>query len=130
MEPPWRRYAGIVVDVLFDHLLAQQWAQFHHQPLAEACAHFYRALARHRALLPEQARRFSDLAPAQRWLERYDDPGHMDEILERIGRRLRRPLSLAPLWTALRSRPEETVTAAFRDTMAALADACRAEPPA
>jgi acyl carrier protein phosphodiesterase len=128
VEPPWRRYAGIVVDVLFDHLLAQQWTQFHHRPLAEVCAHFYRALACHRALLPEQARRFSDLAPAQRWLERYDDPRHRDEILERSGQRLRRPLSLAPLWTALRNRPEAAVTGAFRDTMTAVANACRADP--
>jgi len=126
VAPPWRRYAGIAVDVLFDHLLARQWAQFHSRPLAEVCAGFYRALARHRALLPEPARRFCDLAPGQRWLERYDDPEHMGKVLEHIGQRLRRPLSLTPVWTVLLDRPEP-VAAAFRDTMAAVASLCRTD---
>lgn len=120
VTPPWRRYAGIAVDVLFDHLLARQWVQFHHRPLADVCGDFYRTLAQHRALLPERARRFCDLAPAQRWLERYEDAGHMGEVLERIGQRLRRPLSLAPLWEELQARPAR-VEAAFQETMAACA---------
>lgn len=128
VEPPWRRYAGIAVDVLFDHLLAQRWAQFHARPLGEVCTSFYCALATHRALLPERAQRFCDLAPAQRWLERYDDPDHMRDVLERIGLRLRRPLSLTPAWAALRDQPQQA-EAAFRDTMAAVAAACRLDPP-
>jgi len=27
-EPPFRRYAGILLDMWFDHLLARQWARF------------------------------------------------------------------------------------------------------
>lgn len=128
VDPPWRRYAGIAVDVLFDHLLARQWARFHARPLAEVCAAFYRALATHRALLPERARRFCDLAPTQRWLERYDDPEHMGEVLDRIGQRLHRPLVLAPVWAALRSQPDRG-DAAFHATMAAVAAACRPDLP-
>ncbi len=33
-EAPYRRYAGILLDIYFDHLLARQWEDFHPQPLA------------------------------------------------------------------------------------------------
>ena len=33
-EPPYRRYAGILLDIYFDFLLTQQWASFHHEPLS------------------------------------------------------------------------------------------------
>lgn len=33
--PPLRRYAGIIVDIGFDHALARHWAGFHTQPLAD-----------------------------------------------------------------------------------------------
>ncbi|MGB8409334.1 MAG: hypothetical protein WCE58_05455, partial [Gallionella sp.] len=32
-----RRYAGVLVDVFYDHLLAQNWATLHHRPLDEYC---------------------------------------------------------------------------------------------
>jgi acyl carrier protein phosphodiesterase len=34
-DPPLRRYAGIVVDIGFDHALARNWAQFSAEPLAQ-----------------------------------------------------------------------------------------------
>lgn len=120
IAPPWRRYAGIAIDVLFDHLLARRWSQFHPRSLDDVCAAFYQELARHRAWLPERARWLCDLAPQRRWLERYGEPEHMCEILERIGGRLRRPLSLVPLWERLQERPAQ-LEAAFGETMAACA---------
>lgn len=128
VAPPWRRYAGIAVDVFFDHLLARQWARFSDRPLAVACGDFYGALAQHRELLPERAQRFCDLAPAQRWLERYEDAGHMGKVLDRIGQRLRRPLSLAPLWAELQARPARA-EAAFQETMVACAHLAHAALP-
>lgn len=127
IAPPWRRYAGIAIDVLFDHLLARRWAQFHPRSLDEVCAAFYQALARHRAWLPERAHWLCDLAPQRRWLERYDEPEHMCEILERIGGRLRRPLSLVPLWERLQAQPAP-IEAAFGETMAACARLAQLDP--
>ncbi|RLA48305.1 MAG: DUF479 domain-containing protein [Gammaproteobacteria bacterium] len=97
-EEPWRRYAGIVVDIAFDHLLAQRWHQYHPMPLAEFCNTFYRHLHSRRPLLPERARHFSEIAPQIRWLESYIDPELMPTILQRIGQKFRRPIALDEAW--------------------------------
>lgn len=34
-SPPFRRYAGIIVDIGFDHALARAWARFHSQALPD-----------------------------------------------------------------------------------------------
>lgn len=97
-ENPWRRYAGIVVDIAFDHLLAQRWQDFHTQPLPEFCADFYQHLLPHRHRLPERAQQFCDRAPGLGWLESYADPDIMATILNRVGTRFRRPVALGHCW--------------------------------
>lgn len=125
---PWRRYAGVAIDVAFDHQLARDWARYHPQPLAEFCQSFYRALAARRALLPERARAFCDLAPGQRLLESYGDPDSARLALARIGHRLTHPVPLETVWDLLEQRPA-VVADAFRQTMVAVADSLAdAEP--
>ena len=51
-----RRYAGIMVDMFYDHLLARHWAQFDDQSLAEFTKRMYRAVLTQQALMPERAR--------------------------------------------------------------------------
>ena len=97
-EQPWRRYAGIVIDIAFDHLLAQRWHHFHKLPLGEFCANFYEHLAGHRQYLSERARQFSERAPQVHWLESYIDPELMPTILHRVGQKFRRPVALDEAW--------------------------------
>ena len=44
-NPSYRRYAGIMTDVLFDHFLTLHWQQFHHQPLEQFSEHVFAVLA-------------------------------------------------------------------------------------
>ncbi|MDN5863131.1 MAG: ACP phosphodiesterase, partial [Salinisphaera sp.] len=37
-DPPLRRYAGILIDLYFDHILACRWPQWHPDPLPEFAA--------------------------------------------------------------------------------------------
>ena len=124
---PWRRYGGIVIDVVFDHLLARDWDDLHPRPLADFCRSFYCALADRRALLPERARAFCDHAPGARWLESYCDAGQIPRVLARIGQRLRRPVHLERAWP-LPQASVAAVESAFRDVLAALAGPVAATP--
>ena len=57
-EPPYRRYAGILLDMWFDHCLARDFARWSPVPL-EAFSDGVRALLHRRdALLPDDLRRF------------------------------------------------------------------------
>ena len=94
-EPPFRRFAGIYLDLCYDHFLARDWPEFHHQSLAEFCQQFYRQLANHYSVLPAGAQRFNDIAPEVRWLESYANFEKLEPMLERIGQRFKKPVALA-----------------------------------
>jgi len=46
LQAPYRRYAGILLDVYFDHCLAQSWDRWHRQSLEDFASEAYRQLLR------------------------------------------------------------------------------------
>jgi len=101
LPSPWRRFAGILLDIYFDHLLASQWGRFHRQPLAEFTEEFYRHLQGHSALLPPRALHFSRVAPEVAWLESYAVAARIPAMLNRVGQRFRQPVPLDQAWQPL-----------------------------
>lgn len=90
----WRRYNGILSDVLYDHFLARHWHDFHPEPIDRFCERFYQALAQQQHLLPEHARRLGLLGLQEPWLQGYARRSAIQQVLTRTGRRLRRPVPL------------------------------------
>lgn len=37
ISPARRRYAGVLVDIFYDHILARDWGRFHRDPLPSYC---------------------------------------------------------------------------------------------
>ena len=93
-----RRYAGIIVDLCYDHFLAIGWAHHATLPLDEFTARVYDALARHRALLPPRLARIAPRMAAQDWLGSYRDLASLGASLDGIATRSPR---IAPLAGAL-----------------------------
>lgn len=93
-QPPMRRFAGIIIDLSYDHFLAANWRQYNQTPLPEYCDSFYRFMASHYDSLPAAAQRFSNVAPATQWLESYADVNNLEMMLQRIGQRFRKPVPL------------------------------------
>ncbi len=88
-----RRYAGILIDLFFDHCLALHWQRFAAQPLDEFTGQVYRVLAAEPALPP----RLAMIAPrmaAQDWLGSYRDFAVLEQVLRGMQRRLSRPEGL------------------------------------
>jgi acyl carrier protein phosphodiesterase len=54
------RYAPVLVDVFYDHVLALRWDEFHARTLEEFVSEATALLRRHEATLPERCRRFLD----------------------------------------------------------------------
>jgi acyl carrier protein phosphodiesterase len=89
-----RRYAGIVIDVFFDHCLARDWARYAEQPLALFTSDVYRVLASE----PQLPGRLAQIAPhmaAHDWLGSYREFDVLEQVLRGISRRLSRPEELA-----------------------------------
>jgi len=96
-----RRYAGIVLDVFFDHCLARDWGRYAEQPLAQFTSDVYRVLSSERQL-PERLAKIAPYMVADDWLGSYEDFEVLDQVLRGISRRLTRPEELAGAMEELR----------------------------
>jgi acyl carrier protein phosphodiesterase len=88
-----RRYAGVLVDIFYDHLLARDWAD--ETPLAAACGVIYGHIEARLADLPESARPALTLMARQDWLASYADIEGIADVLCRMSHRARQPNPLA-----------------------------------
>lgn len=96
-----RRYAGIVLDVFFDHCLARDWTLYSAQPLERFTSDVYRVLSAE-PQLPERLARIAPHMVANDWLGSYQEFDVLEQVLRGISRRLTRPEELAGAMQELR----------------------------
>jgi acyl carrier protein phosphodiesterase len=102
--PPLRRYAGILLDVYFDHVLAADWAAHAREPLAALSARVDNLLRQNRSWLPPQLNRFAEYFNHAGLFETYADRDMIERVLAGIGRRLKHDNPLATAGPALWQR--------------------------
>jgi len=90
-----RRYAGIMIDMFYDHFLARSWAEFHDEPLEAFCARVYALLERRHAELPERLQFVAPRMASRDWLGSYASAVNIQRALDGISTRLRRANRLA-----------------------------------
>ncbi|QBB72320.1 DUF479 domain-containing protein [Pseudolysobacter antarcticus] len=113
--PPQRRYAGILLDVYFDHLLARDFSRYSDQPLAPFSTRMMSLLRESQQQMPLPMQRFIRYIGAHDGLAAYADPQVIVDVLCGIGHRLKHanPLaeSAAPLFAL--AAPLSELFAAF-----------------
>ncbi|WP_409278649.1 acyl carrier protein phosphodiesterase [Pseudomonas defluvii] len=92
-----RRYAGIIVDVFFDHCLARDWLDYADQPLTQFTHRVYRVLAE-QPVLPGRLAQIAPYMAADDWLGSYREFAVLEHVLKGISRRLSRPEGLDGAW--------------------------------
>ena len=85
-----RRFAGILVDMFYDHFLARHWDEYSDTPLERFTARVYSALREHHALLPERLQNIAPRMAATDWLGSYRHVEAVGFALDRMGQRLKR----------------------------------------
>lgn len=90
-----RRFAGVLVDVFFDHCLARGWAEHGEGDLAEFAAARYAELVAHRDELPPRLREVLPWLVAEDWLSSYASDAGLAGILARMAARSPRRAVLA-----------------------------------
>lgn len=88
-----RRYAGILIDLFFDHCLAVQWPAYASEPLDLFTARVYSVLCTE----PHLPGRLATMAPimaSQDWLGSYRDFSTLEKVVNNMSRRLSRPEGL------------------------------------
>lgn len=88
--PPFRRYAGILLDVWFDHCLALDFGRWSALPLEPFSQRLRTRLHARQAMLPAGAERFLRYMDANRLPAGYAEPAMLARALAGLGDRLQR----------------------------------------
>ena len=91
VSPARRRYAGVLVDMFYDHLLARDWAAHHAVPLEAFCAEVYRQIEVRLPALRPDAHGVLRMMAREDWLSSYARVDGLAEVLARMSRRARQP---------------------------------------
>lgn len=92
-----RRFAGVVVDIFYDHFLARHWHRYQERALADFARDVYAVLLPQRARFPERLQRILPSMTHDDWLGAYAEVAAVDRALRGMARRLRYPARAAPL---------------------------------
>jgi len=85
-----RRFAGIALDIYFDHLLIDYWERFEQRPLEGLISGFYRRMAAGQALMPGQdMRRVTRRMIEHDWFGSYRELDAIAASLDRVAARIR-----------------------------------------
>jgi len=130
ISPLRRRFAGIIVDVCYDHFLSRHWRQFSPVDLKSFVGRVYSMLDKNRALLPERLRRVLPHMIAENWLGSYTQLEGVGNALDRIAGRLSRGGAFKGAVAEIEAnyRDLETDFLAFFPELAAFCTECRKRP--
>lgn len=84
------KYSGVIVDILYDHFLAKNWATYSHTPLEDFTEAFYISLDTHIAYLPERILKMMPYMIADNWLLSYASIDGIQRVLNGMNRRIKR----------------------------------------
>lgn len=124
-DPPFRRYAGIIIDVAFDHQLALRWSEYSDISLQQFDTEVRQLLARYEALLPEELKGFMRYADQRGLFAAYRNKDEILYSLAGVGRRLSRsnPLHrVDEIWDAFESEFASGFELVFPQVRAAVSD--------
>lgn len=130
-------FAGVVIDIYFDHLLARDWAAYSAEPLPTFAARAYRTLDDQFRIAPPVARDFIRSFIDNDLIARYATPDGIAETLARVSRAIarripKRAVALTDALPDLRAADPDLAAdfAAFYPELIAFAEQHRRDPAA
>lgn len=85
------RYASVLTDIGFDFFLYRNWREFGPVAFPEFCSATYQCILRQRPLMSEKVAGYATNMAKGRWLDLYTTQRGMNEVLERLKKRLSKP---------------------------------------
>ncbi len=87
LRQKYRLYAGVIVDMYYDHFLAKHWSDYSQIPLGAYVQKAYALLNRHKHMLPPRAQYILPFMTEQNWLESYADKNSLGRFFGGMSRR-------------------------------------------
>lgn len=87
LHAAYHHYAGVIMDIFYDHFLAKNWADYSDVPLAEYVASFYQSLNDNYDLLTDRAKGMMPHMIQYDWLGSYVTVDGIGRILKQMDHR-------------------------------------------
>lgn len=84
-----RRFAGIALDVLFDHFLIRHWSRFHQTPLSQFKQSSYALLNEKLSYMPSRMQQVITRMVQNDWFKEYETIEGIGFALDNIAKRIR-----------------------------------------
>lgn len=79
--PHYGKYAGIIIDIIYDHFLATEWNSLSNIKLNEFAQNTYNLLLKHVSIFPAGIQEFVPRFIQRRWLETYATTNGIKNVL-------------------------------------------------
>ena len=83
-----RRFAGIIVDLCYDHFLYRHWSAFSDTPLEPFILNAYEILKTHQLMLPQRLQSMLPFMIRDDWLGSYRHLSGVEQALKRLSKRV------------------------------------------
>ena len=94
LQPRHRKYAPVILDVLFDYLLANNWEKYSNEPISAYTIRVYKILMRHKTILPPRIGNRLPEMVADDWLIKYGWGDGLRDVFNKMKKRVSRPTLL------------------------------------
>ena len=83
----YHHYAGVIVDIIYDHFLAKNWTKYSDEKLEDFINRFYSSLHENYDILTEKTQGMMPYMIENNWLLSYQTVGGIHKILTQMDRR-------------------------------------------
>lgn len=83
----YHHYAGVIVDMYYDHFLAKNWSNYHSESLTKYAANFYQSLTDNFPLLTLKTQNLLPYMVEYNWLVNYQSIDGLERILSQMDHR-------------------------------------------
>lgn len=83
----YHHYAGVIVDVFYDHFLAKNWSSYSNEKLENYVANFYKSLEKNIDVLSDKTKNFMPYMIQHNWLVSYQTVEGITKILTQMDSR-------------------------------------------
>jgi len=87
LHEKYHHYAGVIVDIVYDHFLAKNWKKYSDEKLEDFINRFYQSLHENYPVLTEKTQRLMPTMIQENWLSSYQTVEGIHYILTQMDRR-------------------------------------------
>lgn len=83
----YRKYAGVITDMFYDHFLSANWADYSHESLDSFTSRMYKTVMKKYFILPPKTKRILPFMAKDNWLKAYGTFEGLEKALNGMARR-------------------------------------------